>query len=73
VVPAQLQQRLLREHERWQLVDRQIKDRTKGRARRIRTSNDKSMDKARQLLRHENTKVRNTEEAGHRYWGIAAA
>jgi len=50
-VPAELQQRLLREHERWQLVDRQIKDLTNERARRIRTSTDKSVDKVRQLLR----------------------
>jgi transposase len=50
-VPVELQQRLLREHERWQLVDRQIKDLTKERARRIRTSKDKSVDKVRHLLR----------------------
>jgi transposase len=50
-VPPELQQRLLREHERWQLVDRQIKDLTNERARRIRTSTDKNLDKVRQLLR----------------------
>jgi transposase len=50
-VPPELQQRLLREHERWQLVDRQIKDLTNERARRIRTSEDKCVDKVRQLLR----------------------
>jgi transposase len=50
-VPPELQQRLVREHERWQLVDRQIKDQTNERARRIRTSKDKSVDKVRQLLR----------------------
>jgi transposase len=50
-VPPELQQRLLREHERWQLVDRQIKDLSSERARRIRTSKDKSVDKVRQLLR----------------------
>jgi transposase len=50
-VPLELQQRLVREHERWQLVDRQIKDLTNERARRIRTSKDKGMDKVRQLLR----------------------
>jgi transposase len=50
-VPAELQQRLLREHERWQLVDRQIKDVTNERGRRIRTSKDQSVDKVRQLLR----------------------
>jgi transposase len=50
-VPAELQQRLLREHERWQLVDRQIKELTNERARRIRTAKDKSVDQVRQLLR----------------------
>jgi hypothetical protein len=50
-VPAELQQRLLREHERWQLGDRQIKALTCEHARRIRTSKDKSVDKVRQLLR----------------------
>jgi len=50
-VPPELQQRLVREHERWQLVDRQIKDLTSERARRIRTSKDKTVDKVRQLLR----------------------
>jgi transposase len=50
-VPPELQQRLLREHERWQLVDRQIKDLSSERGRRIRTSKDKSVDKVRQLLR----------------------
>jgi transposase len=50
-VPPELQQRLVREHQRWQLVDRQIKDLTKERARRIRTSKDTHVDKVRQLLR----------------------
>ena len=50
-VPVELQQRLLREHERWQLVDQQIKDLSSERARRIRTVKDKSVDKVRQLLR----------------------
>jgi transposase len=50
-VPPELQQRLVREHERWQLVDRQIKELTNERARRIRTSKDKTVDKVRQLLR----------------------
>lgn len=49
--PAELQQRLLREHERWQLVDRQIKDLSNERGRRIRTSKDQSVDQVRQLLR----------------------
>jgi transposase len=50
-VPAELQNRLRREHERWQLVDRQIKDQENERARRIRTSKDKTTGKVRQLLR----------------------
>jgi transposase len=50
-VPRELQQRLCREHERWQLVDRQIKDLEKERARRIRTSQDESASKVRKLLR----------------------
>jgi transposase len=50
-VPAELQRRLGREHERWQLVERQIKDQENERARRIRTSKDKTMTKVRQLLR----------------------
>jgi transposase len=50
-VPAKLQERLLREHERWQLVDRQINDLAKERTQRIRTAKDPSMDKVRQLLR----------------------
>jgi len=50
-VPPELRQRLLREHERWQLVDRQIKDLTKERARQIRTAPGKQVDQVRQLLR----------------------
>jgi transposase len=50
-VPSELQQRLRREHERWQLVDRQIKDLENERARRIRTSPDQSVAKVRGLLR----------------------
>ena len=50
-VPPEMQQRLLREHERWQLVDRQIRDLESERARRVRTSKDPCMDKVRQLLR----------------------
>lgn len=49
-VPAELQQRLRREHERWQLVHRQIKDLESERARRVRTSKDQPMTKVRQLL-----------------------
>jgi transposase len=50
-VPPELQQRLRREHERWQLVDRQIKDLENERACRIRQSEDKVVSKVRQLLR----------------------
>ena len=50
-VPVELRQRLLREHERWQLVDRQIKDLENERARRIRTSKEERVGKVRQLLR----------------------
>jgi transposase len=50
-VPPELQQRLLREQQRWQLVDRQIKDLTNERAQRIRTLKDPRVDKVRQLLR----------------------
>jgi transposase len=50
-VPAELQQRLVREHERWLLVDRQIKDLENERARRIRTVKDTRVDQVRQLLR----------------------
>jgi transposase len=50
-VPAELQQRLRREHERWQLVDGQIKELENERARRIRTSTDPVIPKVRQLVR----------------------
>ena len=50
-VPVELQQRLCREHQRWQLVDRQIKDLENERARKIRTSKDPSVAKVRWLLR----------------------
>jgi transposase len=49
-VPSELQQRLQREHQRWQLVDRQIKDLENERARRIRGSEDPVVKKVRQLL-----------------------
>jgi len=49
-VPAELQRRLLREHARWQFVDRQIKDLENERARKIRTADEEPMDKVRQLL-----------------------
>jgi transposase len=49
-VPPALQQRLLREHERWRFVDRQIKDLENERARKIRTSAEPPVAKVRQLL-----------------------
>jgi transposase len=49
-VPAQLQQRLLREHERWRFVDRQIKDLENERARKLRGSDDESVHQVRKLL-----------------------
>jgi len=50
-VPAELQNRLRREHQRWQLVDRQIKDLENERGRRIRESKDQATGKVRKLLR----------------------
>ena len=50
-VPPELQQRLRREHERWQLVDRQIRDLENERARTIRTSKEPVLAKVRKLLR----------------------
>jgi transposase len=50
VVPLQLQQRLLREHERWRFVDRQIKDLENERARKIRTADEEPVSKVRRLL-----------------------
>jgi transposase len=49
-VPAGMQQRLLREWERWQFVDRQIRDRENERARKIRTSTEPCVEKVRRLL-----------------------
>jgi len=49
-VPAELQKRLLREFERHQFVDRQIRDLENERARRIRTSDEKPMEQVRTLL-----------------------
>jgi transposase len=49
-VPAELQKRLLREHARWEFVDRQIKDLENERARKIRTSEEAPMPKVRKLL-----------------------
>lgn len=50
-VPPELQQRLRREHERWQLVDRQIHDVENERARTIRKSIEPVVGKVRTLLR----------------------
>ena len=50
VVPAELRSRLLREYERWQLVDRQIKDQESARRRRIRCDDTPHVDKVRRLL-----------------------
>jgi transposase len=49
-VPAELHQRLLREQERWRLVDRQIRDVENERARRIRTAKEEPLPKVRKLL-----------------------
>ena len=49
-VPPELRQRLLREHQRWQFVDRQIKDLENERARKVRSVQDEPMAKVRQLL-----------------------
>jgi transposase len=50
-VPPELARRLQREHERWKLVDRQIRDLENERARKIRNSKEPIMSKVRQLLR----------------------
>lgn len=49
-VPAELQQRLLRAWERWQLVDRQIKDLENQRRRRIRCDHTPHVEQVRRLL-----------------------
>jgi transposase len=49
-VPAELHKRVLREHERWRLVDRQARDLENERAREIRTSAEAAVEKVRQLL-----------------------
>jgi transposase len=49
-VPTSLQQRLLREHERWQFVSRQIRDVENERARKVRTSTEEPVAKVRKLL-----------------------
>jgi len=49
-VPAELQKRLLREWERHQFVDQQIRDLENERSRQIRTSKAKPMTQVRKLL-----------------------
>jgi transposase len=49
-VPAELHQRLLREHERWQFVERQVRDLSNARARKVRKSDEESVTKVRKLL-----------------------
>jgi transposase len=49
-VPAELQRRLLRELERWQLLDRQIKSLEDERRQRIRRDDTPHVDKVRNLL-----------------------
>lgn len=49
-VPAELQRRLLRELERWQLLDRQIKSLEDERRQRIRCDDTPHVDKVRCLL-----------------------
>jgi transposase len=50
-VPPELQRRLQREHQRWQLVDRQIRDLENERVRTLGKSQDPFLIKVRQLLR----------------------
>jgi transposase len=49
-VPPELQSRLRREHERWGLVDRQIKDLETQRRQRIRQTETPHVDQVRRLL-----------------------
>jgi transposase len=49
-VPAELQSRLLRERERWQLLDQQIKALEDERRQRIRRDDTPHVDKVRRLL-----------------------
>jgi transposase len=50
VVPAELQSRLLRQYQRWQQVDRQVKDLESVRRQRIEQTETASMDKVRRML-----------------------
>lgn len=49
-VPAELQQRLLREYQRWRFVNQQIKDLEKERVQKIRTAKEEPVHKVRKLL-----------------------
>jgi len=49
-VPTELRSRLLRQYQRWQQVDRQIKDLENDRRRRIEQTETASMEKVRRLL-----------------------
>jgi transposase len=49
-VPAELQKRLLREHERWQLVSRQISDLESTRRQRISADDTPHVEQVRSLL-----------------------
>jgi transposase len=49
-VPPELQSRLLRQYQRWQQVDRQVKDMENDRRKRIRRTETPSMNKVRLLL-----------------------
>jgi transposase len=50
-VPADLHRRLVREFERWQVLQRQIKDLDQERRQRIRRDETPQVDKVRELLR----------------------
>jgi transposase len=49
-VPTELRSRLLRQYQRWQQVDRQVKDLENDRRRRIQQTETASMEKVRRLL-----------------------
>lgn len=49
-VPPEQQRRLLREYERWQFVDRQLRDLENERARRIRRADSPAIDQVRRLM-----------------------
>jgi transposase len=49
-LPAELQARLLREWERWQIVDQQVQELEKNRQQRIRKNDTPHVTKVRQLL-----------------------